>query len=367
MAIAKVTNPAPPGGTPYAKAPAAAKKPAAVGYQGNPLIPGAGHLIVPAPPPAQRSPASVTPDAAPGAGSAPPLQAQTDPNTQQDPSAFLGQFGINDPTVQKMIQDMISSGSSAAQIVGALRGTQWYQDMYPGIFQGIAKGLLDPNNPEIQYRAQLNQVNQLYSQYYGRNVTGGEFSTYLGNGIDVSTIAKKLQGEANASVLGKANVASLFSKEDLNAIGMSQAGLGNANSDYLAQLYQYGQGVKNAYDQYGQSLDRAGLEGLYGSGRTVTQVGQHLAGQSYIGANQNQLQYLSGAFGDSGQLTTDQLSAYGDQQAGLQTPLGDLIAQRLQSAQQRFARVFQGTLASPSLSNAGGRLIGNQQPPDTGS
>lgn len=155
---------------------------------------------------------------------------------------------------------------AAANALAYVRGTDWYRQTFPGIDNARRVGLIrDERDYERDYRAYVNEVNQLYRQQYGRDVTNDEIVRYLGEGVNLDIIGRRLAGEA------------------------------------------------------------------------------------YIGANRGDLQYLAGAFGE-GRLSEEQLTALGRQQAGLGSLLGADLLRRIGMAEQRLRRVFEGQLASPSLS-----------------
>lgn len=225
-------------------------------------------------PPASSNPPQGEPKGDPGGASAgdPGSNPFTRPIAAYDPNqatSFLQQFGINDAEVQNVIDQVFRSGGSPDQALAALRGTKWYANNYQGIFEGIAKGVV---SNEADYRNMLNQTNQLYQRYYGKQVDAGTFANYLKNGTDIGTI------------------------------------------------------------------------------------GRHLSGESAYNAAAPTLDYQLGAFDPAGALTATEQQAYGDQLGGLQNPLGDKIALRVQQAQQRIAKVFEGSLASPGLTSSNGRL-----------
>lgn len=280
-----------------------------------------------------------------------------------DWSSYLGLYGLPNDVAAK-INDIFAKGGDVQQSVAIglayVRGTPWYAQTYPGIGEGIAKGLI---RDEADYRSQLNQVDQMFRQFYGRSVSGLEFATFLREGIDPGTVGRRLQGQATATALGGTLPPGLFTPEELQQIGNQQAGLTSLNGEYLSGAASLGRDVAPLYAQYGKTLTRADLEGLYRSGTSASTVGRQFAGDAYANAYAPDLQYLSGNFGD-GQLSATDLSAYGREQAGLDTPLGQMLTRRLDQAQARVTKVFQGVVASPVLSLSGGRLRGPAQPSD---
>jgi hypothetical protein len=121
----------------------------------------------------------------------------------------------------------------AAQIaIGVIRGSDWYKTKYKGIGQGIAKGII---RDEGDYNAYVNQVQQSFTRYYGREATVEEIEAFLAAGYSVDTIEKKGAGKAyvdanrpDLQYYGGAFAEGQFSEEDLAAYGEQQAGLGSA-------------------------------------------------------------------------------------------------------------------------------------------
>ncbi len=179
--------------------------------------------------------------------------------------ATFGFYGLPSDVQAEVDQIFANTAdvNAATQLALAyIRGTDWYAQTYPGIQQGIQNGVV---GSEADYRAYVNQINQLTLQYYGRQATSQDIANYLGQGFSVG------------------------------------------------------------------------------------RVGQGFQGQAYVTANRPALQYQFGAFGD-GRLSDDQLTALGNESAGIDTALGQQIQNQLKLAQQRIQRVFQGTAATPSLS-----------------
>lgn len=188
-------------------------------------------------------------------------------------SAFFGSLGLPADVAAK-INEIFSqyndTASASAAALAYIRGTPWYDQTFPGIKDAMMKGIV---SNEGEYRSLLNQQNQLYRQYLGRDISGGEYASNLGEGANLNTIGGRLQGAALANTYG------------------------------------------------------------------------------------NDWRYKLGAFGDAnGGPSPEDLKALGEEQAGLDSPLGQVIKQRLDMAQQRFQKIFEGSLARPSLSLASGRL-----------
>lgn len=129
--------------------------------------------------------------------------------------------------------------------------------------------------------------------------------------------------------------------------------------------------VNNIYNQYlGRHVSGDEIAALLKEGVSPSTIANRFQGQAWVNANQNDVQYLAGAFG-SGRLTPDQLTALGNENAGIDTAQGQLQQKILAKAQQIHQKLFQGSLATPGLSiGANGlsapSLLGtaNRQTPD---
>ena len=187
-----------------------------------------------------------------------------------DWSSYLNIFGLP-PDVQAKVNQIFSStqdvNQAAAIAMAYIRGTDWYAQTYPGIQEGMARGVV---SNESDYRQYVNQLNQLSQQFYGRDITSQDITNYL----------------------------------------------------------------------------RAGY--------SPTHVGQLFQGHAIAQANGPDWQYLSGAFGDTGRLSNDQIETLGQEGAGLDTALGLKLQNVIQKASQRAQQVFSGTLATPSLALGNG-------------
>jgi hypothetical protein len=194
--------------------------------------------------------------------------------------AYLADWGFP-PEVVDQLDKIFKTYTDPTQARDAalayLRGTDWYKQTFPGISNGIKLGLI---SDEASYRAYVNQVNQMYKSYYGRDVTSAEIANYLNSGLD------------------------------------------------------------------------------------ITRIGNHLQGQALVAANGQDWQTLLGAFDNQGRASDSDLSQYGDFLGGIGNMVGPQLQARLQKAQQRFNRVFQGQLATPSLSVLQGGGLATTRPSD---
>lgn len=128
------------------------------------------------------------------------------------------------------------------------------------------------------------------------------------------------------------------------------AGVSNGMFSDEAGYRNYLNAVNNVYNQYmGRHVSGDEVNALLKEGADPSTLARRFAGQAYINTNKNEIQYLAGAFGE-GRLTPDQLTALGNENAGIDTQQGQL-QQRIQAkAQQVYSKLFQGSLATPNLS-----------------
>jgi len=183
--------------------------------------------------------------------------------------------------VAAKVNDIFSKTSDVNQATALamayVRGTQWYAQTYPGIQEGIARGVV---SNEADYRAYVNQLQQMNQQYYNTDITSQQIADYLKAGYSVG---------------------------------------------HVGQLFQ---------------------------------------GHAYAQANQHDLNYLLGAFGN-GQLSSADLETLGQEKAGLDSAMGQKLQNLVQTAGQRMQTIFNGQVASPSLSQgAGGPALSGQRTPD---
>ena len=143
---------------------------------------------------------------------------------------LLGQFGF-DAEIQDAVNKMFSQGYTIGQIIAWIRGTNWYKITYPGISEGIAKGIL---RDERDYRSYVNEVNQLYRRYYDRLLTSEETRAYLTEGVTPGIVKGRLEGQAYikanrgeiqyyAGAFGEGR----YGENELRQYGEQKAGLGS--------------------------------------------------------------------------------------------------------------------------------------------
>lgn len=186
---------------------------------------------------------------------------------------YFGAFNLPADLRAKIIQLGQKYGTTNPDVFfqsaqSLIRASDWFKTTFPGFDAGQRAGII---SSEADYRNYLNQLNQHYKQYAGRDVTGAEVAAALGEGVSPDIVGRRFEADA------------------------------------------------------------------------------------YLKANTNDIQYLAGAF-DTGQLSGGELTAYGREQAGIDSPIGQQVARRLDQAKQRFQTIFQGRLATPGLTQGASGL-----------
>lgn len=130
------------------------------------------------------------------------------------------------------------------------------------------------------------------------------------------------------------------------ATGFQKGLFNDAFSGGLADYQRYKNSVQGTFRQhYGRDVTNDELVGFLNQGFDTSRIEKIGAGYSTVQANQGDWQYLSGAFG-GGMLTEEEKKAYGEEQAGIDTQLGQTITNKVQAALQRFQGAFQGQVGS---------------------
>jgi hypothetical protein len=195
----------------------------------------------------------------------------TDPASGIDFESLFGIYGLPADVIAEIrrIYNSTDDHDQATLLsVAFIRGTGWYAQTFPGIKEGFRLGIV---GNERDYRSYTNTLNQIYRQYYGRDVAANEVAGWLTQGASPEI------------------------------------------------------------------------------------VGGHLGGEAWVKANEGDVQFYAGAFGE-GRLSGGELQSLGEQKAGLQNTQGGQLDVRLEKAFSRARSVFEGVLANPGLSLQGGRL-----------
>lgn len=346
-----------------------------------------------------------------------------------DWQAVLGMYGMT-PDMINQINELWKKTGGNAQVATPLilayvRGTQWYQQQYPGIDRGIQSGLF---NDERGYQQYKNALNQTYQQFYHRPVTAAEVGKAAAAGQDPRQIEQQFQSKALAGtitdplkglftptelkafrdqaagittqlglqVTAQANMASnvqslyqqfygrlptrqevntlvragrtpediarsfatqeninamnpavshLFTPSEIHQIALDQAGGVTKNGQELAAQAKLAADLNPVYHQYaGHGVARSNVLTAYRNGWSADYIAKRFAGMAYANANKGDIQQTMGSYG-AGQLTPEQLRALGNEQAGIDTPLGQQLSLAYEKAQRRMQSVFRGTVA----------------------
>jgi len=162
-----------------------------------------------------------------------PASAPPDPGTT-DWSSILGIYGMP-PDIAAAVGKIFAQYSDPNQAVlvalAYIRGTAWYAATYPGIQAGMANGL---TRNEADYRAYVNEINQYYKQYYGRDATAQEITDFLTNGTSAPIVGKTLEGNSYAAAY-KSDIefyagnfgTGQLTQDQLNQYGQEKVGLGS--------------------------------------------------------------------------------------------------------------------------------------------
>lgn len=121
----------------------------------------------------------------------------------------------------------------------------------------------------------------------------------------------------------------------------------NGYRSYVGQLNQLTQAF------LGRPVSVADTQNYLGQGLSISNVGNILQGNAFAAAHAPELNLQAGAFSNVGQgpggtLTQQQLQAYGQQQSGYDTQLGEQMKAAIDKASKIMSTIFQGKLATPA-------------------
>lgn len=201
----------------------------------------------------------------------------------------------------------------------------------------------DPQYPEPrfpQYPGQPGGTPQLDWKAY--------LTDYLGIPADVAAIVDAIFREESDP--GRAAFRAIAYIRGTDWYKQTYRGIGTGIQKGVVQdergYRDYVNRVNQVFRQYyGRDATPDEIERFLDEGASVERIGLRGAGFANVQANRGDYQYLSGAFG-GGRLTEEQLTALGEQEAGLDSALGENIQQSVQKALQRMQRVFQGQVAT---------------------
>lgn len=266
------------------------------------------------------------------------------------------------PATSAELNARITSGQSVSQVAnqfqsGAILGN--ISDPLKGLFtadelkaySNEQAGIDTALGQQISQEANMaSQINTLYNNFYGRNVTRSELDQVTSQGLDPSAVAQQFATQSNINAMDPA-IKDLFTPAEIQQIALQAAGGTTQNGQQLSQLASLATQLNPLYHQYtGAGVSRDEINAAYSAGTTPTQIGQQLSGAAWEKANEADIQQTSGAFG-TGQLSSTDLQNLGNQEGGYDTPAGQALLTAFQKAQQRMQGAFKGTLANPSVTN----------------
>lgn len=150
-----------------------------------------------------------------------PVQPPIDWRSYLTDWGFTGDIVNELDRIFRVYTDPTQAGAAA---LAYIRGTDWYVKTFPGIQSAIAKGLF---SDEQGYRSYVNQANQFYQRYFGRDATTNEIAAGMNAGHTTGQLDEHLAGQAyiNANrgdiqyTLGAFDSKGKASEEELGAYG----------------------------------------------------------------------------------------------------------------------------------------------------
>lgn len=103
--------------------------------------------------------------------------------------------------------------------------------------------------------------------------------------------------------------------------------------------------ANDSYRRYhGRDMTTAEMLEAFNSGWKADRLDAELSAGAWATANMGDLQYETGAFGDGGMMSEADIRQLGRQEKGIGNALGEGLQVKVAKAQQRLARIFQGSL-----------------------
>lgn len=257
-----------------------------------------------------------------------------------DWEAVLGEYGLPaDVIAQLNLIWKAAAGdvNKAVTIATAyIRGTDWYKATYPGIQKGINAGLF---NDERGYRAYHNQVDQIFTQYYGRAATLSELAGFITKGQSIGQIASQFQSKAaQGNISDPLKV--LFTPDELKAMTDEQAGIDTALGQSILKKANLAVSVGQLYQSfYGRPITRAELDTLTAQGLDASAVARQFATEGNLNAMNPAIRGL---------FTPDELHEMALQAAGGETQHGQALTEMALLAAQlnQVYLTYHGTAVS---------------------
>lgn len=165
-----------------------------------------------------------------------------------DFESYLGLFGLPADVLREITAIFKGDDDpqrAAQRAIAYVRGTSWYSQTYPGIQEAIAKGTV---TNERDYRAKLNNFNQVFRQWTNQDIGLDQYAQYLKEGVDADTVGRRFAGDAfitanrgDIQYLSGNFGDGVLGQDDLQAYGRNQAGLGSARGVNIQTLLEKAQ------------------------------------------------------------------------------------------------------------------------------
>ena len=196
-------------------------------------------------------------DAKPGSETKPTTTAAT-PTASRSASEWqtlLGNIGVP----QNVIDDIVKmfgtdpdTNRAVQSALAYLRGTTWYKDAFPGIQEGLIRGVFADERGYRQWRTQIDSV----AQRFGVAPSPDQYAVWAAKGYTPDFLEKRYVGLSVAQIEGSdvryalgafdttnANVASLDVNDQgdtgLESYGMQRAGINNQRGMNLVAAVEF--------------------------------------------------------------------------------------------------------------------------------
>jgi hypothetical protein len=229
-------------------------------------------------------------------------------------------------------------------------------------------GGVSENGSLLQQKAQLAaQMNTAAHTFSGTGVTRQEVEDAWSQGLTADEVAKRLEATQRQGALPE------FLKRIFDESTLRQAAAAVSGSDLSAAAMRNQQIVQGAgaYQEVvrryeNRNVTAEELNRFYDQDVSAEKLGRQYQGKGIVAAKGGDYQNVLGSFG-GGQLGEGELGTLGEQQAGIDTILGQQLQERLTKAQKRIAGAFNSTVSKPALSFVGGKLTTSRgKQPDVG-
>lgn len=230
-------------------------------------------------------------------------------------------------------------------------------------------GGITQNGQLLQQKAALAaQLNAAYHTYSGAGVTREEVEGAWRQGLTAEEVSNRLQAAQLQGSLPQ-YLRDIFSEDTLRQAAGATAGsdlsAGAIRSQQIVQGAGAYQSVVRQYENRNVTADE--LNNFYDQNVTADTVAKRYQGQGIVAAKGQDYQLAAGSFGGQGQFSQEELTQLGQEQAGIDTIVGQQLQERLTKAQNQLKGAFSSAVSKPSLSFVAGKLTTSRgKQPDVG-